>query len=144
MIDPGVHARSQLALAMSRGMQQFVHDETNRTANLTRQGVQNGLATGFVSLSGPGESVAEIPFPQVFVEKPVFTFGFELGPSSWMKPGDFPVGTGIVTRWITRQFNEMPTWVGAKVAIVLCGIQGPGFMHYQFRGNALSSPTGVT
>lgn len=143
MTDPR-HAQAQLALQLSRNMQRMMQGHTDRATRITQQVVQHGIATGFVDLAGPGESTVEIAFPQIFAEKPVFTFGFELGPSSWIETGDFPVGTAVVTRWQNRQLNDMPTWVGAKLAVVLVGIKGPAVLHYDFKAKALATPTGTS
>jgi hypothetical protein len=106
--------------------------------------VHDGVAMGMIDLSGPGESTATVDFAMTFCEKPVFTFGFELGASSWIQQGQFPIGTAVIMSWVTQQFNELTVWTGAKLAMVLTGVAGPSVCHYHFMGRALSIPTGTS
>ncbi|QBQ74879.1 chitinase [Caudovirales GX15bay] len=138
------HINAQLGLVVSRALQQAVRAQTTRTGQLNGQLVQYGDASGFVDLSGPGEATATISFPLVFAEKPVFTYGFEMGPSTWPVHGDFPIGTAVVMRWDQKMIGSTTTWVGAQVAIMLVGIAGPAVMHYDFKGKSLSLPSGLS
>lgn len=141
--DPS-HVQAQLALALSNNMQKMMERRDEAQTRRGAQLVQDGVAMGMVGLSAPGESTAVVDFAMSFAEKPIFTFGFELGPSSWIEHGSFPVGTAIVMSWQTKTFSQMTTWTGATLAIVITGVAGPSVCHYQFMGRSLSTPTGTS
>lgn len=137
------HIQAQLSQVISRSIQGAIETQRTNSARLNGQAVRDGEATGFVDLAGAGESVADIVFPISFVEKPVFTFGFEMAPGSWLVSGEFPVGTATVASWTVVRLNEMDTYTGARLGIVLTGIPGPGILHYVFKGRSLTNPTGA-
>lgn len=135
-----VHIQGQLGQAMSRGLQQALDRRAAQEAAVADRLVHDGEATGFVELAGIGETMANISFPIMFVEKPVFTYGFEMAPGSWLTHGDFPLGTGVVAAWVVQPYNDMKLYAGARVGIVLIGGGGPMTFHYVFKGRSLTNP----
>jgi hypothetical protein len=138
------HLNAQLSLALSQNMQRLLDRQNEQITRRYAKLVHDGVAMGMVDLAGAGESTATVDFAMTFCEKPVFTFGFELGASSWVQQGQFPIGTAVILSWVTQQFNELTVWTGAKLAMVLTGVAGPSACHYHFMGRALSIPTGTT
>lgn len=137
------HVQAQLGLTLSQNMQKMMDRRDEAQTRRELQLVNDGLAMGMVSLSGAGESTATVDFAMSFAEKPIFSFGFELGPSSWVEQGSFPIGTAIVLSWNTKALNEMTVWVGAVLAMVITGVSGPSACHYKFMGRSLSTPSGT-
>lgn len=137
------HVQAQMGLVMARQMQTVLERQRTISSQLADQVAKNGEATGTIEIAGAGEMIADVAFPLSFYQKPVFTFGFELGPSAYLVQGDFPIGTATVANWTTRQLGETLTYVGARLAIVLIGINAPGWCHFVFRGRSLTAPTGA-
>lgn len=134
------HAESQLALSLSRSLQAAMEKRNERVTRVDSQLVQDGIATGTAGFTGPGEAVVAVRFPISFVHKPVFVYGFELGPTSHLVQGSFPVGAAVVSRWTTEQLNDLQVYVGAQVAVVLDGITGSWSLDYVFIGRSIATP----
>jgi hypothetical protein len=75
-----MNVSSRLALSLQR----FTQSNRSYTESLADQRVRDGAALGFIEIDTAGESVATIGFPMLFVERPVFTYGLELGESSYL------------------------------------------------------------
>lgn len=105
--------------------------------------------SGYVTLVHPVDAAAseastDIDFPVVFAEKPVFTFGAELGPNHRPLAGQYPTMTACVAQWDTVGEVVGATegrFVGARVVTVSTGQEGQVILlHYSFEGKAIRNP----
>lgn len=111
--------------------------------DINEQAVRNGGIEGFLMVSGPGESIAELYFPVEFLEKPVFGAGLEVEHGRLLD-GAFPVWSATVYDWVKRGRTERITYLGVRLAIVIIGPDNPYELHYSFRGQSFTNPTGAT
>lgn len=147
------------AAAMVRQSQQAnASAHRSYVEHIEEQAVRDGAIEGHLKLNGAGESLAELHFPISFLEKPVFTCGFELAPDSFLTTGQFPVATATVYDWLTRGTDANIMYIGAKIAIAFLapsyytsgGDAGGtiaigstnGELHYSFRGKSFTNPSG--
>lgn len=103
------------------------------------------VLVGEAPLAGVGEAAVTVPFAVRFVEKPVFTYSFDLGDNPMVAPADIPEGSAVVGKW---DLGVRPG-TGARYydgAVVLVRIRGHAFnrpiLHYRFEGTALTGPGG--
>lgn len=90
------------------------------------------------------EGSVDIPFPVVFTEKPVFTFGAELDDNHRPLAGVFPTLAAVVARWQVVGRVEGVTegrFKGATVVTVSTGQAAQNiWLHYSFEGKAIRNP----
>lgn len=105
--------------------------------------------TGYVLLVheidvASAEASVDIPFPVVFTEKPVFTYGAELATNHRALAGSFPTLNAVVARWTTKGEVVGATegrFTGANVVTVTSGQGGQNiWLHYSFEGKAIRNP----
>ena len=85
-----------------------------------------------------GEGVVSVTFTYSFVQKPIFTFGQELGLNQSATTGSFPLLTACVHRWDTIMAGYTVIYLGATIGFVVSGsINQKSFLHYSFRGQAM-------
>lgn len=130
-----LHAR------LAATLQRTLHREQAYTETLATQRVRNGIALGFIDLDAAGEAVAHVQFPMMFSERPVFTFGLELGENAYVVPGDFPLATATVLGWTIRNEALTTLYTGADLAIAITGGIGKLVCHYQFQARSFTNPT---
>lgn len=133
----------KIAVEVSRSLQAQSQARRNYIEHLDAQAVRNGAVEGFLHVDGVGEATAEIYFPVEFLERPVFAPGFELDGTAGLVEGSFPLWAATITSWKTKGSPLRRTYVGANLAIVVFGPKGQqGFLHYSFRGQSFTNPTG--
>jgi hypothetical protein len=135
------HALNQLASVIHQTINDTIRTNRSYTETLGEQAVRDGSAVGHVSVEGAGESTAVITFPIVFVEKPVFTAGLELGENVALVQGSFPTWSATVRSWQTRTQQNTPLYVGATLGIVVNGV-AKSILHYRFEARSFMNPVG--
>lgn len=92
---------------------------------------------------GPGEQTRDVNFPVWFQEKPVCSFGGELGDNNVLRDGNFPWCSVMVAEWDTEDVNSTTFYRGATLVLV-CGGSGGGdaTLHWRAEGKALANPVG--
>lgn len=135
---------AQLASALGQAMARAQHQRRTYTEQLDEQSVRNGDVQGFAEIDGSGEVLVKLRFPVSFMEKPLFTYGFELGENQSVETRAFPMPTAVVVGWDTRLVSSKQTlYNGATVGIV---IMGPSelkmILHYRFAGQSFTNPVG--
>lgn len=105
--------------------------------------------TGYVLLSheadvAAAEASVDLPFPVLFTEKPVFTYGAELDDNHRPLAGSYPTLAAVVARWDTIGRIQGVTdgrFKGATVVTVTTGQAGQHiWLHYSFEGKAIRNP----
>jgi hypothetical protein len=135
-----MNVSSRLALSLQR----FTQSNRSYTESLADQRVRDGAALGFIEIDTAGESVATIGFPMLFVERPVFTYGLELGESSYLAAGSFPIVSACVASWTTKDQGLSTMYAGATVGILVTGPTGKAILHYSFQARSYVNPVGAT
>jgi hypothetical protein len=138
------HARSTVASSrISTGLQRVVAARHNATERIEEQVVKNGSVHGFIDIEDYGETLVEVSFPVVFLEKPVFTYGHELADNVWPTDGSFPVASATVISWITRDYSgDRRFYTGANIGITIFGHKGMrSVLHYVFAGQIFTNPS---
>lgn len=129
-----------------RGSVEQRRDDITRIGQMT---VKPTRVSGYVTLVHPADATAseastDIDFPVVFTEKPVFTFGAELGDNHRARAGVYPTVSAVVVRWDTQGEIAGATegrFAGATVASVTTGQAGQVIvLHYSFEGKAIRNP----
>lgn len=138
----GTHAQVRLSSVISQSLRTALRTHRNYVETLAEQSVRDGSAVGFVAISGEGESVAEIQFPIKFLEKPVFTVGFELADNVPLEWGSFPQCSATVATWMIEPPDISPLYVGAIVGIVTSGVSR-SVLHYRFEARSFTNPVGA-
>lgn len=147
MPDPRQLAAAQTIVASSaagRALQGMMVERRSYVENLAEQTVRNGQLQGFVQLDGSGETDVQITFPMEFAEKPLFTYGHELGPNQSATRGAFPIASATVLDWIVRKApGDNDIFIGAHVGVVVLGPPDMiSILHYCFQGQSFSGPSG--
>lgn len=94
----------------------------------------------FINIIGAGEGLAQVSFGVDFVEKPLFTAGFEMLPNQALVPGKYPSVTSGVFTWAEkrRSDNGLPLYQGASICIVATGATDlHALVHVNFQGKAV-------
>lgn len=90
------------------------------------------------------ESSVFLPFPVMFTERPVFTFGSELDENHRPLAGSYPTLSATVVDWQAVGVVEGLTdgrFNGATVTVVSTGQSGQHiWLHYSFEGKAIRNP----
>lgn len=90
------------------------------------------------------ESTTLVPFGNIFVEEPNFTFGSVLDPGTPAVGGKFPTLSVTVIKWSLLTYGPASFYQGAFLGIVTSGIPGQKlWVHYSFLGSALSFGLGT-
>jgi hypothetical protein len=114
------------------------------------QQVQNYHQTGTATVALPampgwngkvtGEATVFVTFPYIFIEKPLFTYGWELAPNNPVTGGGFHQGSATVHNWTTTTAGYATLYTGA---IIGCVNTGPTnlqvILHYRFDGLAMTT-----
>jgi hypothetical protein len=79
----------------------------------------------------------------LFVERPVFTCGLELGESSYLASGSFPVVSACVAGWETKVIGLSTMYAGATLGILVTGVSGQAVLHYSFQARSYLNPIGT-
>jgi hypothetical protein len=110
--------------------------------SLAEQTVKNGMVHGFVEIDGTGEAMVDVTFPATFLEKPAFTFGFELADNTWPTDGAFPVYSASVITWVTsKRSNDRVYYLGARLGVVIFGVSDMrSILHYIAAGQKFTDP----
>jgi hypothetical protein len=104
---------------------------------------QHVVATA--TIHGSGEVQITVPFPLLFIDMPVFSFGSIMADNSNITQGVYPSVTATVHRWTTTKIALATYWVGAVVGVVSTGPAEQQFTaHLHFVGKGLRGPTGST
>ncbi len=98
---------------------------------------------GEIQANGIGEFAVTVTFPCLFVDKPEYSFGPELGPGIPLVPTQFPECSMSVALWQTRVRDDLTViYSGATFAIVTNGPVGQVMLiQYHMEGVALRGPT---
>ncbi len=147
MPDPRQLAAAKNVVASSaagRALQAMMVERRAYVENLAEQAVRNGHLQGFVQLDGSGETDVQIRFPMEFVEKPIFTYGHEMGPNQSATQGAFPIASATVLNWDIRKApGDNDIYIGAHVGVVVLGPpEMISILHYSFQGQSFSGPSG--
>lgn len=137
-----VPAVTALATQINSNIQRSIRDQRNYIETLAEQTIRDGHVHGFIDLASDGEVIAEIKFPIAFMEKPVFTYGLELGKNLWFSYGQFPIHSATVGRWTIQRPADSTLYVGAAIGIVVIGA-ARSILHYSFEGRSFTVPTGT-
>lgn len=101
--------------------------------------VGDGAVTGFIEVTDIGEAITDVWFPYMFIDEPVFTYGYTLAPSSWPEQTHFPTNSATVVDW----YMSGRYFTGAQVTIVVTGTTGQeGKLNYRFEGRSFANPVG--
>jgi hypothetical protein len=137
-----VPAVNALATQINQSMQRAIRDQRNYVETMAEQTIRDGHVHGFIELASAGEFVASVRFPISFMEKPLFTYGLEMGDNTWLAQGDFPIHSATVTSYSIQRPADSQIYVGASLAIVVIGA-ARSFLHYSFEGRTFTVPTGT-
>lgn len=101
--------------------------------------------SGFVDMTMPatsdlGEASYTMKFNYLFIERPTFLSGAELGESEQAVPNKYPQITACVGDWHTSTAGYATIWKGATIYVSIAAVAGQKFyIHYTFTGKAMSS-----
>ena len=109
--------------------------------------VDNYTVYGSFVVSGHGEAVVDITFPNLFTRKPMFFSGAEISPETNLTDGNFPEFNVALFSWKVdvRSANQR-YWTGARVAARLLFDDPTSVSHAKFEinwmvvGKALANP----
>lgn len=135
-------AVTALVNQLNQSMQRAIRDQRTYVETMAEQTIRDGHVHGFVELASDGEFVATVKFPISFAEKPLFTYGLEMGDNTWLAQGDFPIHSATVARYDTQRPADSTLYVGATLGIVVVGARR-GVLHYSFEGRTFTVPTGT-
>jgi hypothetical protein len=139
-MDSAIHARSVLAAAITKSVQEAIRTQHVYKETLAEQSIRDGAVVGTTVLEGEGESLIEIPFPVTFLEKPVFTAGLETAENVSLQWGNFPVWSATVGAWSTEPAENEPLYTGAFIGVFVLG-PARSILHYRFEGQSATNPT---
>ena len=96
---------------------------------------------GVVKVTDAGQGWIDLSFPVSFVERPRFSFGHEL--EQGFAVASVPTCSSTVMSWKTEELSSGSTrFNGCQLGFVVRGSEGlESYVHYQFRGMALTNPT---
>jgi hypothetical protein len=118
-------------------IQRALNQRRAKEASMNEFGVQQFNLSGQLKISGAGETSVEVKFPVRFLEKPMFSCGWELEGNQDLVHGAFPGGHCVVYQWI---YTDVPAaqhrfFTGAKLAIQTRGTNHQNmFLVYHFSG----------
>lgn len=135
-------AVTALATQITQSMQRAIRDQRTYVETMAEQTIRDGHVHGFIELASAGEFVATVAFPIAFMEKPLFTYGLELGSNAWLAQGDFPVHSATVASFVTQRPADSILYVGATLGVVVVGA-ARSTLHYSFEGQTFTVPTGT-
>ncbi len=104
---------------------------------------QPTIVTGEIQVNGTGEGAVTVSFPVLFVNKPYFSWGSELGPGQPTVSGSFPACSMSVLQW-SEQMRDDGTviYAGATFGTVTSGPIGQVMIvQWHMEGTALTGPT---
>jgi len=115
-------------------------------ARIAAARVQQANQAGTFTVTGTGEATFVVTFPLIFMDKPIFTFGSELGPNQTLVAGSFPTASATVSQWTTKSGTLKVTYyIGATIVVVVTGPAGATGatgqsmqIHYNFTGRVFS------
>jgi hypothetical protein len=142
MANPAQPAIQALATQINSSMQRAIRDQRTYTETMAEQVIRDGHVQGFVNLASDGEHVVAISFPLSFMERPVFTYGLEMGDNTWFVQGDFPVHSATVGDWSIMRPGGATLYTGAILGVVVIGA-ARSILHYSFEGRTFTVPTGT-
>lgn len=99
--------------------------------------------SGEIEINGSGEATISVAFPVLFVDKPSFSFGAELGAGEPLAAGNLPTGSLCVAQW-GEQARDDGTIIysGATFAVVSTGPPGQTMiLQWHMEGIGLRGPT---
>lgn len=137
-----VHAINVVAAQLNATLQRSIRDQRTYVETLAQQAVRDGHVHGFIDLASSGEIVATVTFPISFMEKPVFSFGLEMGDNQHLNYGDFPICSAVIASWVTQEPGDSTLYVGAQLGIVVVGV-ARSILHYKFEGRSYTTPVGT-
>lgn len=129
-----------------RGIIEARRDDISRVRQME---VKVTRVTGYVLISHEdevtsAEASVDLPFPVVFTEKPVFTYGSELDANHRPLAGEYPTFSATVVNWDTVGALAGATegrYTAATVVVVTSGQAGQAiWLHYSFEGKAIRNP----
>jgi hypothetical protein len=105
-------------------------------------GAQYFKVSGIIEVIGPGEATISISFPVLFVDKPAFSYGPEVGSGQPTTIGNLPKCSVVVIAWDERVRNDGSViYVGVQYAILT---EGPAdqvlFLQWHMEGVGLRDP----
>jgi hypothetical protein len=142
MTTPMSPAVNALASQINSTIQRAIRDQRTYVETMAEQTIRDGHVHGFIELASSGEFVATVKFPISFGEKPLFTYGLELGDNTWLTEGDFPIHAATVASYATQRPADSTLYVGATLGIVVVGAPR-SVLHYSFEGRTFTVPTGT-
>lgn len=100
-----------------------------------------GGKTTIVNTGTKSETIFQLSFVHVFMEEPLFTYGFALDGGA-PESGSYPTCSLFVVNWLTEGVAPIYAYVGARLGAYTTGSTGMRFvLHYNFKGRATSFPT---
>ncbi len=130
---------------MRRPVGRVLEDRRHEVARISSAAGDDTIIDGLIYLDGVGLFEHEVDFPVRFIERPLFSDGYELDENMVFSVSEIPDVRGVVWRWTLgyRDGTGDPYFDGATFAIK---VEGPstqkGFYHWQMRGKALNNPAG--
>lgn len=97
---------------------------------------------GEIEVDGVGEFAVTVDFPCLFVDKPEFSFGPELGPGQPVVQGQFPECDCVISQWQSKVRDDGTViYAGATFCIVTNGPVGQVMLvQYHMEGVGLQGP----
>jgi hypothetical protein len=135
-------AVNALATQINQSMQRAIRYQRAYVETMAEQNIRDGHVHGFIQLASAGELVATVNFPIAFLERPLFTYGLEMGDNTSFAQGDFPIHSATVAGWNFLRPADSTLYVGATLGIVVFGAQR-SILHYSFEGQTFTVPTGT-
>ena len=121
----------QVARGRAARVQDYDQPGEAEIAMPTTGGDINGLVTG--------ETLVQVTFPFTFIEKPNFTFGYELGVNQPATSGQFPQLTAGVHAWTGKSAGYTALYTGATIGVAATAPLGMRLIvHYLFKGKAMT------
>lgn len=142
MTAPTSTAVNALATQINASMQRAIRDQRTYVETMAEQTIRDGHVHGFIELASDGEFVATVQFPISFAEKPLFTYGLEMGENTWLSEGNFPIHSATVASYAIQRPADSTLYVGATIGIVAIGAPR-SILHYSFEGRTFTVPTGT-
>lgn len=108
-------------------------------------GAQDVKVTGTIQVTEPGEAVISVTFPTLYVNKPDFTFGPELGPGQALVIQSLPSACLTVVQWGEAIRDDGTVlYAGATFAVVTEGPIGQVMLiQWHMDGLALRGPSPI-
>lgn len=97
---------------------------------------------GEIQANGTGECAVTVAFPVLFVNKPLFSWGSELGPGQPTVSGSFPACSTSVLQWSEGVRDDGTViYSGATFGIITSGPDGQVMIvQWHMEGVALTGP----